>query len=181
MRLRIFLTLSVAILLMGFTYAKTTDPKLKLNYVSYHSLDKNTKKEIDCLVDNIFFESGAEPHDGKIAVAFVTMNRVKSEGYPSSVCGVIKQKNNNVCQFSWYCQKKTTVKNVLTLSQESLYNYMRDIAMLVYFNHDKLKHEDPSKGALFYHADYVDPKWKNVKKTTKIGRHIFYRKKDENI
>jgi spore germination cell wall hydrolase CwlJ-like protein len=38
--------------------------------------------------------------------------------------------------------------------------------------------EDPSKGAMFYHADYVFPQWKNMTKTAVIGRHIFYNKKD---
>jgi spore germination cell wall hydrolase CwlJ-like protein len=29
------------------------------------------------------------------------------------------------------------------------------------------------KGALYYHADYVNPKW-GKKKVAHIGRHIFY-------
>jgi len=33
------------------------------------------------------------------------------------------------------------------------------------------------QGALFYHADYVNPQWKKVR-VAKIGRHIFYRHKD---
>jgi spore germination cell wall hydrolase CwlJ-like protein len=37
---------------------------------------------------------------------------------------------------------------------------------------------DPSNGALFYHADYVDPKWKNMIRTNVIGRHIFYNRKN---
>jgi spore germination cell wall hydrolase CwlJ-like protein len=38
--------------------------------------------------------------------------------------------------------------------------------------------EDPSKGALFYHADYVNPQWRNMEHLTTIGRHIFYIRKD---
>ena len=38
-------------------------------------------------------------------------------------------------------------------------------------NHDNMK--DNTKGALYYHADYVNPQWK-LKKTVTIGRHIFY-------
>ena len=33
----------------------------------------------------------------------------------------------------------------------------------------------PLKKALFYHADYVNPTWKdNSKRITKVGQHIFY-------
>ena len=34
--------------------------------------------------------------------------------------------------------------------------------------------EDPTYGALYYHADYVNPRWKNLNHSTTIGRHIFY-------
>ena len=33
---------------------------------------------------------------------------------------------------------------------------------------------DGLKEALYYHADYVNPKWRKEKITT-IGRHIFYK------
>ena len=33
---------------------------------------------------------------------------------------------------------------------------------------------DPSLGALYYHADYVNPKW-GKPKVGQIGRHIFYK------
>jgi len=36
--------------------------------------------------------------------------------------------------------------------------------------------KDYTKGALFYHADYVDPNWSSSYTiTAKIGNHIFYR------
>lgn len=181
MRLRIVTALSVALFLVFFAVPVFTDhnkkpettPKVVHKKYDYHSLSASVKREIDCLVDNIFYESSTESHDGKIAVAFVTMNRVNSDDYPKTVCGVVKQKTNKVCQFSWYCQKKTTLRNHLTISQESLYNYIREIAMHVYFDHGKIY--DPSHGALFYHATYVSPNWKNVVKTVKIGKHIFYK------
>jgi hypothetical protein len=42
----------------------------------------------------------------------------------------------------------------------------------VYANYENLK--DITQGALYYHADYVNPRWK-LEKTTVIGRHIFYK------
>ena len=54
-----------------------------------------------------------------------------------------------------------------------LYNDIVELATMIYFNHDKL--DDPTDGATFYHADYVNPKWRGLVKTNQIGRHIFYR------
>ena len=62
-------------------------------------------REVDCLAKNIYFEAGSESRAGKIAVAEVTMNRVKSREFPRSVCGVVYQKSRNICQFSWVCSR----------------------------------------------------------------------------
>ena len=44
--------------------------------VAYSELTKDTKKQIDCLADNIYYEARSEPEKGKVAVALVTLNRV---------------------------------------------------------------------------------------------------------
>lgn len=146
----------------------------------YNNLSADAKREIQCLADNIYFESAYEPEKGKIAVAFVTLNRVNSGLYPDNICDVVKQRTKNVCQFSWYCEerpKRISYSGVLTNGQSSLYNDIRNLAIYVYANYEKM--EDPTKGALFYHADYVTPIWrKQMIKTTQIGQHIFYKRKD---
>jgi N-acetylmuramoyl-L-alanine amidase len=152
-------------------------PKLK---VSFNELPQEIKTQITCLADNIYFEAAYEPDEGKQAIAFVTLNRVYSSRYPDDICGVVKQRTRHVCQFSWYCEERprrlSYTKN-LTQSQELLYNDIRDIAIYVYLNYERL--DDPTKGALFYHADYVNPYWQKTKEqTVQIGRHIFYVRKD---
>ena len=144
------------------------------NKVSYHDMIPAAKKQIDCLTKNIYYEAGNQDNVGKMAVALVTMNRVRSGDYSSSICNVVKEKHGNVCQFSWWCEGKSKVVD------RGMYTRSRDIALYVYLNYDKV--EDVTKGATFYHADYVNPGWNNVKKTTKIGAHIFYKsnKKDTN-
>ena len=61
---------------------------------SYNALTEDAKKQVTCLAENIYFEAGHEPLDGKMAVAFVTFNRVQS-GYADNICGVVKQKTGN--------------------------------------------------------------------------------------
>ena len=42
--------------------------------------------------------------------------------------------------------------------------------------------EDPTQGALWYHADYVMPYWGRVfQRGPKIGRHIFYLGRKERV
>lgn len=149
--------------------------------VKYVHLPLEAKHQIDCLADNIYFESAHEPTKGKIAVAFVTLNRVNHHRYPDSICGVVKQRTQKVCQFSWYCEERpyNMHKNkVLTKTNNKLYNEIVELSTYVYFNYEMM--DDPSDGALFYHADYVNPQWKNMIRTAVIGRHIFYQRSDLN-
>lgn len=123
--------------------------------------------EIDCLAMNIYQEAGNESKLGKIAVGNVTMNRVKSNQYPRTVCGVISQTYKGACQFSWFCNGKAQ-----RVSQEA-YNDIRKLAKKIY--HGEVK--DITRGALFFHNPDVNPEWaKEEKMTVEIGNHKFYRK-----
>lgn len=157
--------LAVSAFFMAFILENSE--KIVLERPHYSTLDVHTKKQIDCLAENIYHESRSEPINGQIAVAFVTLNRTRSEEFPDNVCDVVKQKTKRVCQFSWYCSRNITAKY-----NQDVYNGIRELAIFVYFNYEKLY--DPSKGALFYHADYVKPNWKNLVQTTQISRHVFY-------
>lgn len=46
-----------------------------------------------CLARAMYFESVRSSDDGMLAVGTVVMNRVESEKYPNTVCGVVGQKN----------------------------------------------------------------------------------------
>ncbi len=141
----------------------------KILDITYHQLTKETQKQIDCLADNIYHEAGYEPEDGKVAVALVTLNRLQDPRFPKDICGVVKQKTRSTCQFSWFCENKITNR------AKEVYTRARDTAVHVYVNYEKL--QDITGGALYYHADYVNPRWK-LEKTTTIGRHIFYKERD---
>ena len=139
--------------------------------VRYEDLNRTARQQVDCLAQNMYFESGWEPEAGQIAVAMVTINRQESGDYPSTICGVVKQKIASTCQFSWVCEYKT-INNI----NRDVYMRVRALAVYVYANREHIK--DPSRGALFYHADYVNPGWRNMVYLTKIGRHKFYNRKD---
>ncbi len=131
---------------------------------------RDRERQLDCLAKNIYHEAGSEPFEGKVAVAQVTMNRAESGKFPSDVCGVVYQKNifmeKVVCQFSWYCANggKPPIRS------QAMYNESYEVAKKVLLEGFRL---DIMKKAMYYHADYVNPKWgKPI--IGKIGRHIFY-------
>lgn len=144
---------------------------------SYHSLTKDVQKQVTCLAENIYFEAAQEPLIGKKAVAFVTINRVLTGNYANTICDVVYQKTGNTCQFSWYCDKTFTSRR-LTIKDTMLYNDIRDLATNIVVNFQKMK--DVTDGATYYHADYVKPGWK-LDKVDQIGRHIFYKRKGDEI
>ena len=168
MRIRLY-TLLILFLISSFIFVSASFSTDRLIDVRYEQLTKDAKKQIDCLADNIYHEAGYEPDQGKIAVALVTMNRVQDPRYPKDICSVVKQKVKYTCQFTWFCQDKYTNR------QKTAYEESRDIALHVYANYEKIK--DFTNGALFYHADYVNPHWRGLERTTVIGRHIFYKEK----
>jgi hypothetical protein len=53
--------------------------------------------ELACLEKNIYNEARGEIDEGQLAVAFVTLARAQSKGFPSTICGVVYQNK----QFSW--------------------------------------------------------------------------------
>ena len=173
----IIATIISVLIVLGFSSVMATQISPMPVKISYNDLSPKAKQQVECLAQNIYFESAHESQKGQIAVGMVTMNRVKSGIFPDTICGVVKQKTQSTCQFSWICEGKFDVKS-LTHFNHSLYNSIRELAVYVYANHDKI--EDPSRGALFYHADYVHPHWKNVTYLTQIGRHKFYDKKESN-
>lgn len=175
--MRILLIVAVCVIAFFTIVNEEYNYNTKEIKVTYDDLLPSTKHQVDCLAQNIYFEAGHEPKTGQIAVGMVTMNRVNSTHWPHTVCGVVKEQKSTVCQFSWWCEPKNKTKAIhKTYSREEIriYNKAKAIALYVYMNYEELKHNDVTEGAYFYHADYVNPNWK-LKKTTKIGSHIFYK------
>ena len=165
-------------------------PEVQGQYaIPIERLTKDAQKQLHCLAENIYFEARNEPVEGMLAVAFVTMNRVNDSRYPNTICEVVKQKTRIekigdrrvVCQFSWWCESTPhhiSSNNLLTNSNNKKYNEIMSLSLMFYLNQEKMK--DPTQGALFYHADYVSPNWRNLRQVTQIGRHIFYEERDRN-
>lgn len=149
-------------------YLTTSVNKSIIIDVAYNDLTLEARQQVDCLAENVYKEAGHEPEDGRNAVALVTINRTQDPRVPSSICSVVKQKTKQTCQFSWFCMKHIKMDKTSEAYKASL-----KAALFVYANYEKI--HDITQGALYYHADYVNPRWRGLVKTTQIGRHIFYK------
>ena len=136
--------------------------------------------EVMCMAQNIFYEAAKESTAGKIAVAQVTLNRVKSSKFPDTVCNVVKQgkhyKNGhpirNKCHFSWYCN------SVSDTPQEGIsWTYSKTLAKKILKRYKKNEMIDITDGATHYYANYIEkPYWAiGMEKVTEIDKHLFYK------
>ena len=153
-------------------------PNRHRDYIKSADLVLTDPQELECMTKNIYFEAALESTAGKLAVAQVTMNRVRSSQYPNTVCSVVQQGRHHEsgfpvrdrCQFSWYCDGKHD-----TPSMGKMWGESQKVAIYVLENAKLL---DITDGATHYHADYIEnPRWAIARhKTMQIDTHIFYNK-----
>ena len=136
------------------------------------------KKETQCLADNIFFEAAFEGVDGWIAVANVTLNRVKSPEFLNTVCKVVWFQAVDVytkkltAHFSWTLDGKP---DIVPEANRELYEEIYRMAEAMLAERTLDNFSDITDNALYYHANYVSPKWrKDYIHVHTIGAHLFY-------
>ena len=107
------------------------------------------ERDLDCLARNIYWEARSESFEGMVAVAQVTLNRVKHKSFPDSICGVVYQgptrpswKDGTVyhpvkhrCQFSWYCDGKP---DDITTVNMSIFDQCYEVAKKVLIDNFRL-------------------------------------------
>jgi spore germination cell wall hydrolase CwlJ-like protein len=129
--------------------------------------------EKHCLATAIYFEARGESVKGQKAVAEVILARTRTPGRPSTICGVVYEGSarRSGCQFSFTCDRASDVARA-----GAHWAQAQRIAAVTMSTHGKGK--SVSRGATFYHADYVKPRWaRRMVRVAQIGSHIFYRPK----
>ena len=150
--------------------ADESDLQLPVNAGSLRELvgmidtDAAMSEQMHCLAGAVYFESRGEPLNGQLAVAQVVINRTEDRRFPASYCDVVFQR----AQFSFV--KNGRMPRIKTSS--NAWVRAKAIARIA---HEGLW-ESEARDSLYFHANYVRPKWSR-KKTTRatIDTHIFYR------
>lgn len=123
-------------------------------------------EDYDTLLRIVEAEAGSEDIKGRVLVANVVMNRVKSEDFPNTVTEVVWDNSDGVPQFSPTYDGRI---NEVAVSDET-----REAVK------QALKGADYSEGALFFiqksAAEEHNVKWfeKDLKRLFKYGVHEFY-------
>lgn len=118
-----------------------------------------SQSELDLFARVIYAEARGEPYLGKVAVAAVILNRLRSSQFPNTLNGVIYQKYAFESVSSGYIWRIYPDKSVYQAAQEAING------------------SDPSNGALyFYNPQKVSNSnnwiWSR-KVITRIGDHVF--------
>lgn len=143
-------------------HSNTTDNARFYNYNVLHNSLKH-KEAVEILALNIYHEARGSTYEDKVAVAEVTMNRLRSENYPKTMREVVYQYK----QFSWTFLKK----NHKPLEREA-WRECLDIANDVYYKGNTILDKD----VLHYvQSKIVDKvKWAKFFKNRRIiGAHTY--------
>jgi spore germination cell wall hydrolase CwlJ-like protein len=150
------------------------------------SIDIN---QAHCLSTNIYHEARGESYAGKVAVANVTMNRVKSSKFPNTICEVVYQSQmrenwkgeevpkRNKCQFSWYCDGKSDDIVLVTAKGKVIKERMIAWEMSQMVANQSLRGNliDITDGSTHYfNSELANPHWANAyQQVVQIDSHSF--------
>ncbi|WP_138466471.1 cell wall hydrolase [Poseidonocella sp. HB161398] len=117
--------------------------------------------QLECMERAMFFESYRSSRDGMIAVGSVVMNRVESDSYPGTVCGVVGQKG----QFA---------PNIMSRPMDSsALPEVREAAMAVL----KGERHPLIANAQFFHAASYRAGYNNMHYVLSAGGNAFYERR----
>ena len=123
---------------------------------------------ITCLARSIYWEIKGGAVVEMEAVANVVMNRLGHEGFPDTVCAVVKQGSEKPgCQFSWWCDGRAD-----QVKEDDRYALAKEVARKAL--NQQLR--DRTHDALYFHDRTVKPAWaKEYIKTAETRNFLFYR------
>lgn len=141
--------------------------------ITYDTIEQSyciraTDEDVENLMRIVQAEAGGEDRRGKLLVANVVINRVKSSKFPDNITDVVFQRKKNVTQFSPVANGTIYRVKVSEETRETVYS--------------ALYGEDVSEGALFFMArKYANPEnaqWfdSNLVYLFSYGGHDFFKR-----
>ena len=166
-----------------------------------------SSKDVDCLAKNIYYEAGNEPEEGKVAVAMVTINRVRDGRFGKSVCSVVDQRTVRVRTIEVSEEKMVRTGFFGTPEKQKVKSFVTQNADVCQFSWRCMFVRKPKdtderweesnrvaqellrgnygiwqakySDALYFHATAVRPAWaKSKQPVSRVGGHVFYADRD---
>lgn len=145
----------------GNSQPGTTPPTTPPAYPALPPGVSASSADIDLLARLVEAEAGAEPYEGKVAVAATVLNRLKDARFPKTISGVIYQ------VIDGYYQYTPVLNGQINLpASNSSYQAAKDA----------LAGSDPTYGANgFYNPAKTGDQWvRSNSVNTSIGNHVFF-------
>lgn len=115
----------------------------------------------ECMERVMYFESNQSSRDGMIAVGSVVMNRLHSGQYPSSVCGVVGERN----QFAPGVLSRRLDSRSLPVLRDAARSVLRGERHPLIGN------------AMFFHTASYRPRYNNIHYVLVTGGNAFYERR----
>ena len=171
----LLLTITLAaIYLVGYPYRTHTIqltlnlPTAEASLIGSHA----RRKQVNCLAAVIYYEARGESENTQMAVAQVTVNRVKNKHYPNTVCGVVYSSVNKSCAYSWTCNEYTINEIKAWGKAVTMANHV----YVAYYLTESIP--DRTRGALFFVGDHTHRSWMHALRITmKSGKMVFLAKR----
>ena len=162
-----------------------------------------SSKDIDCLAKNIYYEAGSEPEEGKVAVAMVTINRVRDGRFGKSICSVVEQrtvmvreravKKTEIVSTGWFGRPENRTVTEIKMDQvpvcqfswrcmfvrkpkdsDDRWEASQEVAARL-LKGDYATWQSKYSDALYFHSTNIRPVWaKGKAHVARIGGHMFY-------
>lgn len=129
-----------------------------------------TALDVDTLARTIYGEARGESQAGKVAVAFVVINRVHGKAWFGRTI-------RGVCRKPWQfsCWNKSDPNRARLLAADESDPDFRDSKLAALAVVQGRAGADPTDGATHYHASYISPRWARDRLPVGcIGSHLYY-------
>ncbi len=154
---------AVAVSSAGFLSAcsQSTDVLDSVTTASVAGPVAHTANDRECLARAMFFESNRSSRDGLVAVGTVVMNRLGSDQYPDTICGVVGQKNQFAPGVLSRPMKSEALPDVMAAADAVL----------------KGERHPGVREAKFFHQAGLTFPYKNMHYVLEAGGNAFYEKR----
>ena len=134
----------------------------------------NKEEQVHALAMNMYHEARGEGSEAMQLIAEVTLNRVKNEHFPNTICEVVYQARfdprgnprRHQCQFSWFCDGRSDRAydvNSWQIAEEIAEGLVNETISLIGID------------ATHYHTTSVRPYWSDAYTSIGMyGNHVFY-------
>ncbi|HJB90450.1 MAG TPA: cell wall hydrolase [Candidatus Eisenbergiella merdigallinarum] len=149
--------------------AGVRQPVIDVSLLEKDRIYEISGEDYETLLKIVEAEAGSEDEEGKLLVANVVLNRVKSDDFPDTVTEVVYQRDGGVAQFSPAADGSLSEVEAGAVSRETVSAVCR-----------ALQGEDNSRGALYFAArsaaDAENMRWFDTHLTRLFayGGHEFF-------